>query len=349
VLRPVILMNLKKKILEDNFVVHGDFEKYDWRLRHWLMQMVIQKLCKKFDLGTGWVKTYRIAVLSQVCKVLVSKNITCPFTGSPIYVHGLLPSGHFLTALMNSQCNWTMQVVVMMLMTGKSYEELREKFKLKVYGDDFLFVISKSLLPNFDKVKYSNLMKRIFNMIIPPNEVIICSKLFNREGATIDTSAPVFLQYQFYLLEKNDEVHLFAQRPFRPILSAKMLISSDHSLSIFELLQRIACIASLFAIRKQDYDELRDLYDSLYAQWDGVVTYRVDSYITDKKLGTGVQYLDLSKFPKYSDVWEINTFENGYRNYRSETMSWNQYREKFERQLSNVNVYHPGQLETRFD
>jgi len=154
-----------------------------------------------------------------------------------------------------------------------------------------------------------------------------------------------FLQHQFYLHRDGDDVHVMMQRPFRPTLWSKLFLSSEHKLTVFELLRRISCVAYLFAIRKEDYEKLKDIYNSLYVHWDGVITDQGDDYVVKKMIDVEVG-VDLSLFPRYDQVITLNQFECGYRTYRGKTMSWHQYRDRYERDTTKV--YHVSQLRTHF-
>jgi len=349
----VVLDKLETKILDNKNVVHGDFVKYDWRMRHWLMQLHIQLMMRKFKFAEGSLGIFQKMICSRVCTTLVSKNVLDPTSGQPIFINGLLPSGHYLTALMNSLCNVTMLRFVMLLMNkGVKYSEIVRMIRIKVYGDDWLMVIDKKL--KFDIKVFSALMLRLFNMNIPVSDIYECKKIFIDDPITLKSHYPNFLQHGFMKFEYPEgHYHVVFARPMRPIAGAKAFLSSNKALNAKDITKRMVCFAITNGINLENYEIYKCVYQEFFKQsmlYDENCDYHptskyedednaldnVDQYIQEKFKTAGIfddeTFKNMMDFPDYELVIQYNLGLKLNYNIRGATTSWADYHKYYESQ-----------------
>jgi hypothetical protein len=330
-------------MLKKYHIVHGDFSKYDLTIRHWLMMLIMQLWCRKFDMGTDKNEfIFRQLILECVINNLVSKVLLCPFSGVPFHVDGTLPSGHYLTAMLNSIISLIIQRVVIMLMCNKSYEAIDKYMRDKEYGDDFLLVISKLLMEKFDAKQYSWLMKRLFNMNIPVEDIFVCTKLFrdltsDDYNHTIDNLAPVYLQHQFGKIKYDNVWYAVMFRNIRPTLGTKLFLSSERQLKPKDLCQRVVAMALVFGVHPYLYEALSNVYDHVYKLAMALDEETVDDepfqdeFIQSKMVQFCVNPEELYQFPIYDDVIKRAIGDRSQHMPRVMSANWREYKLMYEK------------------
>jgi len=163
-------------------IIEGDFSKYDKRMGAGVIE------------ATGWLFRaiavhlgYDEADVNAVGAIIETlANPLCLVKGEIIPMMGSSPSGHPLTAVLNSVVNKVMNIAVFHDLTQLPIRDVLESFHVACYGDDLLMRVPRG----YDLHEHAQRMNQMFQQTLtsptdknlPPVEVLPHTMSFIRRG-----------------------------------------------------------------------------------------------------------------------------------------------------------------------
>jgi len=306
-------------VMEKRRIIEFDFRKFDVHLLAQVLVISMNIIFSLFDCPstfeectTNKQKMFFLVTI-QFLNTLIAKVVNVPDGRGWFKFVGLMLSGKYETAFLNSVCNWFMTICVFMKIYSVPVvvEALNNgELRFKMFGDDNLTVVGPTMYESFDSDRFIAVMHQMFGMVITPDNIIVHNHLFRNccgfVGAPVH-KYPTFLKYAF--MYRNCPDHGAESYFFRDtdLSLPKLFNTAVHVATPPFTAAKALCFAYTSGCNIEVYDACAAVY---YAsrqhctQEDIIEYFDNDINLVKKAKEFALDYKAIKRFPTHSEVIE---------------------------------------------
>jgi len=332
--------SLCKQVMSKWRIVEFDFKKFDVHLLAHVLVVCMNVIFSLYDCPSTFEACQTdqqrmfFLVSLQFLNSLIAKIVNVPDGRGWFEFIGLMLSGKYETAYLNSVCNWFMSISTLCDMY--TIEVVRSALKdsvglrFKMFGDDNLTALNLDFFPNFSSSRFTSTMRELFGMVISDADIKVHDHIFrnccNYVGVP-NHDYPTFLKYSFMYrscYKHGAESYFFRDTD---LSLPKLFNSATHVLTPPLAAAKALCFAYCAGSNFEIYEAASAVYfaSKLHCtDADILSVFDVRTDLVKKAIEFALEPNDLVRFPSHSDV--MDRFACHFPKSKEPFVEWEQFR-----------------------